>query len=60
MLKELMNHLGYAFWAESALVIFLGVFVAVTVRAIRSDRREMQSHAEIVLNDPIRRTSHES
>jgi cbb3-type cytochrome oxidase subunit 3 len=46
-----MNHLGYALWAESALVIFLGVFLAVTLRAFWSDRREMQAHAEIVLND---------
>lgn len=51
MLKELMNHLGYAFWAESALVMFLGVFLAVTLRAVWSDRREMQAHADIVLND---------
>lgn len=51
MLKELMNHLGYGFFAETALVIFAVTFVAITVRTLRMERRESESCAAMALTD---------
>lgn len=51
MIKALMNHLDYGFFSELALVIFLGVFLAVTIRTLLMSRRESDSHASIVLSE---------
>ena len=40
-----------AVFAEAGLVIFLGVFVAVTARALRAPRREMTGCARLPLED---------
>ncbi len=51
MIKELLNYLNYGLFAEIALLMFLGVFLAVTVRTLLMDRRVTRSHADIVLSD---------
>ncbi len=42
---------GLSVFAEAGLVIFLAVFAAVTVRAIRAPRGEMSSCARLPLED---------
>lgn len=59
MIRELMNHLGYGFFSEAALVIFLAVFVAVTIRTLRMGPAESLSHARIVLAEKPRGAGHE-
>jgi hypothetical protein len=39
-------------FAEAGLVIFLAVFVAVTLRAVRAPRQEMTSCARMPLDEP--------
>jgi len=37
-LSDVMQHAALSLWAELALVLFLSVFVVVSVRVFRSDR----------------------
>ena len=60
MIKEILNFLDYGFFAEVALLMFLGVFLAVTVRTLLMDRRVSESHADIVLSDQPQVPRHES
>lgn len=53
MYKDVLHRMEHAtHLAEVGLLIFLAVFVAVTVRAMRTSRREIGSWARLPLEDP--------
>ena len=51
MVRELMKYLDASFCAETALILFIGVFIAVSLRALFSQRSLVQQHAAIPLSD---------
>ncbi len=53
MIKTLMEKLDYGFFAESALLMFVLIFIGVAIRTflIRSDDSHRQSM--VVLNDGV-------
>lgn len=51
MVRELMKYLDASFCAEAALVLFLGVFFAVTVRALCCRSSAARKQAAIPLSD---------
>jgi cytochrome c oxidase cbb3-type subunit IV len=51
VVRELMKYLDASFCAEAALVLFLGVFFAVTVRALLSRSNVAREQAAIPLSD---------
>ena len=46
-----MGHAGLSIYAEIALVIFLGVFVAIVIRLFASKRSDLERHARMPLDD---------
>jgi cbb3-type cytochrome oxidase subunit 3 len=51
-LSDIMAHAGLSFYAQVALVLFFGVFVAVTLRTwAPSRRRELQDAALLPFQD---------
>jgi len=46
-----MGHAGLSIYAEIALVIFLGVFVAIVIRLFTSKRSDLERHARMPLDD---------
>lgn len=54
MIKETLLSLDVLLFAEIALVLFAGVFAAVTVRTLRTDRKTIERHASIVFGDEPR------
>lgn len=55
MLREVMRYLDASFCAEVALLIFLGVFVAVLIRTIFTNKTMTQRQAIIPLSDGSRK-----
>ena len=51
MIKDLIAHLGYSFFGNISLVMFLTLFVVVTVYALRASREETERNAHLVLED---------
>jgi cbb3-type cytochrome oxidase subunit 3 len=57
-LTDIMSHAGLAGYAEVALVLFAGVFLAVAIRLYRpSRRRELDEVARMPLEDDVTRTT---
>jgi cbb3-type cytochrome oxidase subunit 3 len=53
-LSDIMGNAGLSMYAQVALVIFLAVFIAVTIRTwAPSRRREMDEAAMLPLNDEL-------
>ena len=50
-LSDVMGHAGLSIYAEIALVIFLGVFVAIVIRLFTSKRSDLERHARMPLDD---------
>lgn len=51
-LSDIMGNAGLSMYAQVALVLFLGVFIAITIRTFApSRRRELAEAAMIPLND---------
>lgn len=51
-LSDIMGNAGLSMYAQVALVLFLGVFIAITIRTLLpSRRRELDEAAMIPLND---------
>jgi cbb3-type cytochrome oxidase subunit 3 len=60
-LTDLMSNADLTVWPKAAMVIFLGVFVLVTVRALREGTREQRHRfASIPLEDEPGRARHAS
>ncbi|HQR05536.1 MAG TPA: hypothetical protein PLN21_01875 [Gemmatales bacterium] len=51
MIRELMKYLDASFCAEAALVLFLGAFFAVTLRALLTQGYLARKQAAIPLSD---------
>ena len=53
-LSDIMGNAGLSFYAQVALVIFFGVFIAVTLYTWKPSRRaELDDAAMIPLNDDL-------
>jgi cbb3-type cytochrome oxidase subunit 3 len=50
-LSDIVGHMDLAVWPKMALVLFLAVFVAVTWRALRTSKAEMDRAASLPIND---------
>jgi cbb3-type cytochrome oxidase subunit 3 len=51
-LSDIMGNAGLSMYAQVALVLFLGVFIAITIRTFApSRRRELDEAAMIPLNE---------
>lgn len=48
--SDVVQHADLSLWAEAALVMFLGAFLVVTIRALRSDG----SHSKQMADTPLR------
>ena len=51
MLSDTVRHVDLSVWPEAALVIFVGVFVLVTLRTLRAGRGLDNSMAAAALDD---------
>lgn len=51
MIRELMKYMDASFCAEAALILFLGVFFAVTLRALLTRDFVTREQASIPLSD---------
>lgn len=51
-LSDIMSQLGLTFYPQVALIIFLGVFIAVAIRTFRKSRKsDLESMASMPLDD---------
>ena len=51
-LSDIMSHAGLSIYAEIALVLFLGVFIVITIRTFApSNRRALQEASMLPLDD---------
>jgi len=51
-LSDIMSHAGLSMYAEIALVLFLGVFIAITIRTFApSNRRALHEASLLPLDD---------
>jgi len=53
-LSDIMGNAGLSMYAQVALIMFLAVFIAVTIRTwVPSRKREMDEAAMLPLNDEL-------
>ncbi len=53
-LSDIMGHADLSMYAQVALVLFLGVFIAVTIRTFAPSRRaELEQTARLPLDDGV-------
>lgn len=53
-LSDIMSHAQLSFYTEVALVLFLGVFIAVTIRTFMPSRnQEMEVASRLPLEDDV-------
>jgi len=57
MIKDLIQHLGYSFFGNLSLVMFLVIFIAVSLYALSFSREESEQQANVVLDDLENRRS---
>ena len=50
-LSDVVSHLDLAIWPKMALVLFVAVFVAVTVRALRGSKAELDHAAHLPIEE---------
>ncbi len=60
MIKEILKACDYSLFSEIALLMFVGIFIAVSIRALLGSQQESVRRAHIVLSDTTERSSHES
>lgn len=51
MIKDLIYSLGYSFFGNAALLMFLGIFVAICLHILRVSREESERNSLVVLDD---------
>jgi hypothetical protein len=51
MIKDLVYALGYSFFGNVALLMFLAIFIVVCVQILRTSREESRQNAHVVLDD---------
>jgi hypothetical protein len=50
-LSDVIGHLDLAVWPKMALVLFVAVFVAVTVKALRGPQTELDRAAHLPIDE---------
>ena len=56
MIKKLTSFLEYGIFAETALAIFVVVFIAILIHTLMLRREVSEEHASIVLRDNPKET----
>ena len=56
MIKKLTSYLDYSLFAELALLVFAGVFIAIVIRTLLTKRTTTERQAKIVLEDKMENT----
>ena len=51
MIKNLMDHLNYGFFAEASLLMFVLIFIGVSIRTLVGRSDDSRNHAMVVLHD---------
>ncbi len=51
MIKDLVFSLGYSIFGNLSLLMFLAIFIVVTVYVLCSSREETDRNANVVLDD---------
>ncbi|MCA9104397.1 MAG: hypothetical protein KDA83_03150 [Planctomycetales bacterium] len=51
MIKEVLKHMDYQFWAEGGLVLFLAAFAIATTQALLQRRKEVSVVSRLPLED---------
>lgn len=51
MVKEVMTLVDLSQWSQVALLIFIGVFIAVSIRTLLQPRTMTNAQARMVLDD---------
>jgi len=51
MVKEVITIIDMSQWSQVALLIFIGVFIAVSIRTLLQPRTTTASQARLVLDD---------
>jgi cbb3-type cytochrome oxidase subunit 3 len=51
MIKDLVYALGYSFFGNLSLLMFLTIFILVSVYVLRTSREETARNANVVLDD---------
>lgn len=59
MIKQILQLCDYAFFAEAALVMFLTIFILVTLRTLAGSSRESSRCAALVLSEQPEGSNHE-
>lgn len=59
MIKQILQLCDYAFFAEAALVMFLTIFILVTLRTLAGSSRESSRCAELVFSEQPEGSNHE-
>lgn len=60
MIKEILKACDYSLFSEIALLMFVGIFIAVSIRALMGSHQESLRRAQIVLTDSAEGNNHES
>lgn len=51
MIKRLLGHLDYSIFAEASLIIFVAIFILVSIYTLLRQRTETSRQAQIVLDE---------
>ncbi len=51
MVKEVITLVDMSQWSQIALLIFIGVFIAVSIRTLLQPRTTLSAQARLVLDD---------
>lgn len=53
MFRDVISHMDLSVYAEVPLIIFVGVFIAVAIRVMRTPKERWQGCADIPLDDTM-------
>ncbi len=53
MIRDVITAVDLTVWAELSLLIFAGVFAAVSVRTLRTDRSLTDANARIAIREEL-------
>lgn len=53
MIKRLLEELDYTFFAETSLILFVGIFVVVSIVTLFRKNSDTRRYAHIVLDDQV-------
>jgi hypothetical protein len=59
MIKQILQFCDYSFFAEAALVMFLAIFILVTLRTLAGSSEDSSRCARIALSEQPEGSNHE-